>query len=85
MRVRTMFGPVPVLSANPPVAEWKSILRKLSVGAAAECVISNFLYDPICDYGTSVAVLRRVLQAWAELELEDHGLARSDVSLLPAE
>jgi hypothetical protein len=52
----------------------KRILRKLTVGAAAETVVCNYLYDPICDYATSVKVLRRVLQAWAEIELSRHGV-----------
>jgi len=42
---------------------------KLSVAAAAETVIANYIYDPVCDYGHSVRILRDVLRAWAELEL----------------
>jgi hypothetical protein len=62
-----MNGLVPVLNCDQSVADWKRILSKLTAGAAAETVVANFLYDRFCDYGTSVKVLRRVLQAWAEL------------------
>jgi len=62
----------PLLSASvngdQTVEDWKRILSKLTVGAAAETVVANYIYDPVCDYGTSVTVLRRVLQAWAEIQ-----------------
>ena len=62
-------GPVPILNGNLSIDEWKTVLGKLSVAAAAETVIANYIYDPICDYGHSVRILRNVLRAWAELEL----------------
>ena len=61
-------GPVPVLNGDQTIEDWKRILSKLTVGAAAETVVANYIYDPVCDYGTSVKVLRRVLQAWAEIQ-----------------
>jgi hypothetical protein len=76
------FGPIPVLYGDMTVADWKKTLSKMTAGAAAECVIANYIYDPVCDYGTSVKVLRRVLQAWAEIELSAHGIG-SDHSLAP--
>jgi hypothetical protein len=79
-----MNGPVPVLNADQTVEDWKRILRKLTVSAAAEIVVADFLFDPVCDYGTSVKVLKRVLTAWAEIELSNHGLgANSGHSLVP--
>jgi hypothetical protein len=62
-------GPVPVLNGDLSIDESKNVLGKLSVAAAAETVIANFIYDPICDYGHSVRILRNVLRAWTELEL----------------
>ena len=79
-----MNGPVPVLNGDQTIEDWKRILGKLTVGAAAECVTANYIYDATCDYGHTVTVLRRVLQAWGELELNAHGIGRGDVSLLPA-
>ena len=67
-------GPVPVLNGDLSIDEWKNVLGKLSVAAAAETVIANYIYDPICDYGHSVRILRDVLRAWAELELANHGI-----------
>jgi len=78
-----MNGPVPVLNGDQTVEDWKRILSKLTVGAAAETVVCNYLYDPVCDYATSVKVLRRVLQAWAEIELDNHGVGSSH-SLVPS-
>ena len=78
-----MNGLIPVLNGDQSVEDWKRILRKLTVGAAAETVVCNYLYDPVCDYGTSVKVLRRVLQAWAEIELDNHGVGSSH-SLVPS-
>ena len=78
-----MNGPVPVLNGDQTVEDWKRILSKLTVGAAAETVVCNYLYDPICDYGTSVKVLKRVLQAWAEIELNNHGVDSGNV-LVPS-
>jgi hypothetical protein len=65
---------VPILNGDQTVEDWKRILSKMTAFAAAEIVISNYLYDPLCDYGTSVRVLRKVLTAWSELELEAHGI-----------
>ena len=56
------------VNGDQTVEDWKRILSKLTVGAAAETVVANYIYDPVCDYGTSVTVLRRVLQAWAEIQ-----------------
>jgi hypothetical protein len=78
-----MHGLIPVLNGDQTVEDWKRILSKLTVGAAAETVVANYIYDPICDYGTSVTVLRRVLQAWAELELDAHGIGNCH-SLAPS-
>ncbi len=78
-----MHGLIPVLNGDQTVEDWKRILSKLTVGAAAETVVANYIYDPICDYGTSVKVLKRVLQAWAELELDAHGI-KSRHSLVPS-
>jgi hypothetical protein len=69
-----MNGPVPLLNGDQTVEDWKRILSKLTVSAAAETVVANYLYDPICDYATSVKVLKRVLTAWAEIELDNHGI-----------
>ena len=71
-----MNGPVPVLNGDQTGEDRKRILSKLTVGAAAETVVANYIYDPVCDYGTSVTVLRLVLQAWAEIELNNHGTVR---------
>jgi hypothetical protein len=47
--------------------------------------VANYIFDPVCDYGTSVKVLRRVLQACAEIELNNHGVgAHSGHSLVPS-
>jgi hypothetical protein len=79
-----MNGLIPVLNGDQTVEEWKRILRKLTVGAAAETVVAT-IYDPCCDYGYSVKVLRRVLQAWAEIELNNHGVGLdSDNVLAPS-
>ena len=79
-----MNGLIPVLNGDQSVEDWKRILRKLTVGAAAETVVAT-IYDPCCDYGYSVKVLRRVLQAWAEIELSNHGVgADSGHSLVPS-
>jgi hypothetical protein len=67
-----MNGLVPVLNGDQTIADWKRILSKLTVSAAAETVVANYIYDPVCDYGTSVKVLRRVLQAWAEIQQSRH-------------
>ena len=57
----------------------------MTAGAAAETVVCNYLYDPVCDYATSVKVLKRVLTAWAEIELNNHGVgADSGHSLAPS-
>jgi hypothetical protein len=77
MQSNNTIGPIPVLNGDQTVEDWKRILRKLTVGAAAETVVCNYLYDPVCDYATSVKVLKRVLTAWAELELDAHGSANS--------
>ena len=80
-----MNGPVPVLNGDQTVEDWKRILSKLTAGAAAETVVCNYLYDPVCDYATSVKVLKRVLTAWAEIELDNHGIgADSGHSLVPS-
>jgi hypothetical protein len=68
MQSNKTIGPVPVLNGDQTIEDWKRILSKLTVGAAAETVVANYIYDPVCDYGTSVTVLRRVLQAWAEIQ-----------------
>jgi hypothetical protein len=73
MRSNKTAGPVPVLNGDQTIEDWKRILSKLTVGAAAETVVANYIYDPVCDYGTSVEVLRRVLQAWAEIKLNNRG------------
>jgi hypothetical protein len=80
-----MNGLIPVLSGgDQTVEDWKRILSKLSTTGAAETVVCNYLYDPVCDYATSVKVLRRVLQAWAEIKLNNHRLGiGSDHSLVP--
>ena len=78
-----MNGPVPVLNGDQTIEDWKRILSKLTVSAAAETVVANYIYDPVCDYGTSVTVLRLVLQAWAEIELNNHGIGSSH-SLVPS-
>ena len=78
-----MNGLIPVLNGDQTVEEWKRILSKLTVGAAAETVVANYIFDPVFDYGTSVTVLRRVLQAWAEIELNNHGVGSSQ-SLVPS-
>jgi hypothetical protein len=67
-------GPIPVLGGDMTVEDWKRTLSKMTAGAAAETVIANYIYDPVCDYGTSVRILRRVLQAWAEIELDANGI-----------
>jgi hypothetical protein len=66
-RSNKINGPIPVLNGDMTVEDWKRTLSKMTAGAAAETVVANYIYDPVCDYGTSVTVLRRVLQAWAEL------------------
>ena len=71
-----MNGPVPVLNGDQTIEDWKRILSKLTVGAAAETVIANYIFDPVCDYGSSVTVLRRVLQDWAEIKLNNHVTVR---------
>jgi hypothetical protein len=69
-----MHGLIPVLNGDQTVEDWKRILSKLTVSAAAEMVVADYIYDPICDYGTSVKVLKRVLTAWAEIELNKHDI-----------
>ena len=78
-------GPVPVLHGDMTIEDWKKMLSKLTVGAAAECVTANYIYDATCDYGHTVTVLRRVLQAWGELELNAHGVGRGNVLTPSAE
>jgi hypothetical protein len=76
-----MSALVPVLRSDMSVADWKRTLNKMTAGAAAETVVA-IIYEPFCDYGYSVTVLRRVLQAWAEI---NHGLgADSSRSLVPS-
>ena len=70
---RTANGSLPVLNGELSIAEWKSVLSKLNAAAAAETVVANYIYDPVCDYEHSVRILRRVLQAWGELKLNGHG------------
>jgi hypothetical protein len=64
---KTTSGPIPVLDGDLTVEEWKKVLGKLTVNAAAECVLANYLFDCRADYGYSLTVLRRVLTAWADL------------------
>jgi hypothetical protein len=71
---RKVTGPVAVISGDLSIADWKKALGKLSVSAAAELVLYNFLYEPSCDFAYGSIVLRRVLTAWAELQLADHGI-----------
>jgi hypothetical protein len=71
-------GPVAVLNTDMSVEDWKRTLSKMTAGAAAECVTANYIYDATCDYGHTVMVLRRVLQAWAELALNAHGIGSSN-------
>jgi len=82
-RSNKVSGPVPVLSGDLTVADWRSIFGKLSLAAAAEALVANYLFDAKCDYGYAVTVIKRALQAWSELELEAHGLIGIGTSIAP--
>jgi len=80
---RKPTGPVAVITGDLSVAEWKLVLSKLSVSAAAELVLFNFLYEPSCDFAYGAIVLRRVLTAWSQIKLAEHGIGIGSDGVAP--
>jgi len=71
---RKTNGPIPVIDGDLNVTQWRAVLSELNAASAAECVIANVIFDAAADYGYCVLVLKRVLTAWGEIRLREHGL-----------
>ena len=76
-------GPLPVLSGDLSIADWKRVFSKLTVASAAECVIANVIFDAAADYGYCVTMLKRVLTAWTEIHLVDYGIGNGNDRVAP--
>jgi hypothetical protein len=69
---RNVLGPIAIINGSFTVADWRSVLSKLTAKAAAETIVGNFLFDPSCGYDDGVAVLARAMEAWADIAVRDH-------------
>ena len=64
----------PLFVGDMKVEDFKTIFSKLPLSACVEALVSDYLFDRYCDYHTCCSVLKRAMQAYAEVQLADHGI-----------